>query len=96
MGDPHRAFPALTPPSLSASSIPNDDAALFSFISTPAPASYHVGVLAEIAQGTNQPGTKKTVQIKRGEELLCLPDWDLRNVDDEQIKKNTAVLIFVV
>jgi len=96
MSNPHSAFPALPPPDLPSSSIPNNPTDLFSFITTPAPASYHVKVLLEIARGTNQPGTKSSVQMKRGEELLSLPEWDLKDVDDESLQKNTAVLIFVV
>jgi hypothetical protein len=96
MSNPHPGFPALPLPDLPASSLPTNHSELLSFITSPAPPDYHVRVLTRIARGVNQPGTKTSVQMKRGEEVLCLPDWDLRNVADDTLRSNTAVLIFVV
>ena len=96
MSNPHPAFPAAPLPDLPASAIPTNHSELLSFITSPAPPDYNVRVLAQIALGVNQLGTKASVQAKRGEEILSLPDWDLRNVSDDIVQRNTAVLIFVV
>jgi len=92
----HAAFPSMPPPPINADQVPNNPRALRTLIESTHDPRFIIPVLAAVAAGVNQQGTKQNVQMRNGEIVLQQWDWDLYDVDDSVIVAHTAALAYIM
>lgn len=93
--EPHPAFPAAAP-SEPLPIVPKSSEGLWLAITSIADPNDIVTILSQIAAGVNQTGQNENAKLRRGEDVLSMPEWNLEDLGDENLHNMTAVLVFVL